>query len=66
MTGSSRLTPSAGALYVVRWVRLDGRDVRHRYYRRHRDAHAFAAKLASVGREARIYRTNVTWQETAP
>ncbi len=60
---ASRVAPTVGPLYVVRWIRLDGRDVRHRYYRRQHDAKAFQAKLRAAGREARIYRTPTTWQE---
>ncbi len=59
-----RIAPTPGALYVVRWIRRDGRDACHRYYRRQHDAKAFATKLRDAGRESRIYRTPTTWKET--
>ncbi len=59
-----RIAPVDGALYVVRWVRLDGRVVKHRYFRRRHDAKAFQLKLHKVSREARLYKTAATWQET--
>ncbi len=60
-----RIAPTPGPLFVVRWIRLDGRDARHRYYRRRHDAEAFATKLSTAGRDARLYRTTTAWQETA-
>lgn len=65
MSRQDRMTPVDGALYVVRWVRLDGRDVRHRYYRRLIDAKGFQAKLDGVERDARIYLTTTKWQKVA-
>ena len=31
---SPSLEPSAGRIHVVRWIRADGRDAKHRYFRR--------------------------------
>ncbi len=45
-----RLTPSNGPLHVVRWIRDDGRDVKHRYFRRDTDASAFVRKLIANGK----------------
>ncbi len=59
-----RIAPAPGPLYVVRWIRLDGRDVKHRYFRRRHDARAFQAKLRAAGRDARLYQTPTTWRET--
>lgn len=60
---SPQIRPAAGALYVVRWVRLDGRDAKHHYYRRLHDAQSFKARLVAAGREARIFRTQTRWEE---
>jgi hypothetical protein len=60
-----QIAPISGPLFVVRWIRLDGRDVRHRYYRRLHDAKTFATKLRDAGREARIYRTTTRKQTEA-
>lgn len=62
----NRLEPRRGHLHVVRWVRADGRDVRHRYYRRPADARRFLAKLHASGHEAAMFSSPVTWQRTDP
>lgn len=59
----TRLVPVSGPIWVVRWVRLDGRDVRHRYFRRRGDAEALQRKFRAVGREARVYETTTKWRE---
>jgi hypothetical protein len=56
---SDRLTPTSSTLWVVRWVRADGRDVKHRYFRRQSDAETFHAKLE--GREAALFSTPTAW-----
>lgn len=50
-------------LYVVRWVRADGRDVQHRYYRRRADANRFLLALLRVERHAALYVSDTTWRE---
>lgn len=63
MTTPPRLAPSDGPLYVVRWIRLDGRDARHRYFRRRHDAEAFQQKLVATGRDTRLFQTSTAWVE---
>lgn len=58
------LLPRNGRLHVVRWVRADGRDVRHRYYRRVVDARNFLDRLRASGREAAMFSTSVTWERS--
>lgn len=60
-----RTAPRNGELYAVRWVRTDGRDVKHRYFRRWTDALTFAQKLRSYGKRPRVYVTDTTWTEVA-
>lgn len=62
-TEPARLVPRDGPLYVVRWIRKDGRDVRHRYYRRYAQAAAFALTLRSRGRQCRLFETETNWQD---
>lgn len=54
--------PTDGPLYAVRWLREDGRDIKHRYYRRRTDADAFLTKLRAAGRHAELYRTDTIWE----
>lgn len=62
-----RLTPRATALYVVRWIRADGRDVKHRYFAREHDARGCASKLARHGRAPQIFRAPVgDWEALPP
>jgi len=51
-------------LFVVRWVRTDGRDVKQKFYRRRHDADSFAARLASYGKPVTVYATAATRTET--
>ena len=59
------LTPSRGSLYVVRWIRADGRNAKHRYFRRRHDAHAFLTRLRDGGWTAELYRTNTEWERSS-
>lgn len=61
---SATLKPRDGRLHVVRWVRKDGRDTRHRYFRRVTDARRFLAKLIASGRDAAMFSTQVTWDRS--
>jgi len=57
------LRPRDGKLYVVRWVRADGSETRHRYFRRLDDAAKFDERLAAAGREVNIFETDTRWSE---
>lgn len=57
----TRLIPQEGELFVVRWLRQDGRDVRHKYFRRRHDAQAFAARLDRFGKTYAIFSTWARW-----
>ena len=63
---SGRLHPRDGRVYVVRWVRTDGRDVKHRFYLRRHDALARAERSPLVGQGRRRLRSPVAWQEATP
>lgn len=55
------LVPRSGSLFVVRWVRNDGKVVKHRYYRRRADAEAFALRLSQGGWYVEMFRADTTW-----
>jgi hypothetical protein len=57
------LTPTDGPLYVVRWLRLDGRNAKHRYFRREHDARRFLDRLVNGGWTARLYVSETTWKD---
>ena len=60
----ARLTPTDGPLHVVRWVREDGRDIKHRYFRRTTDADTFATKLIANGKhpgDVATFTTTTAW-----
>lgn len=57
----NQLKPHDGNLWVVRWVRADGRTIKHRYYRREHDARAFYFKLLEVGRDVAVFRSATGW-----
>jgi hypothetical protein len=59
------IKPSGGSVYVVRWTRPDGREMRQRFYRRGTDAARFAAcvRMFCGGCQPRVYVTAVDWQE---
>lgn len=63
---NDRLTPRNGTLYIVRWIRDDGRDVKHKYFTRRHDAEQFANKLVDHGKDTddvAIFTTTTTWEE---
>jgi hypothetical protein len=59
MNRDPRLSPRATTLYAVRWVRRDGREIRHRYFTREADARAYESKLVRRGRPAQTFRAPV-------
>ena len=58
---NARLTPTSRQLYIVRWIREDGRDVRHKHFTRENDARAFLARLQGYGKDAALFTTNTEW-----
>lgn len=56
-------TPKNGTLYVVRWVRLDGRVIKHRHFTRQHDAQQFLDKVRAAGRQAAMYRSRTDWEQ---
>lgn len=61
-----QLEPSTARLYVVRWIREDGRNAKHKHFSRAADATDFHDKLTSLGKTAAIYTTPVQWQPYDP
>lgn len=57
-----QLRPRAGTLYVVRWIRLDGRNIKHKYFRRPADAHDFLNKLHQGGWTAELFVSSTAWR----
>ena len=60
------LTPRKGRLWAVRWVRPDGHEIQHRYFRRQTDALSFATRQRAAGRTCAVFVADTTWRpETA-
>lgn len=59
---TNRLTPTSPQLYVVRWLREDGRDVKHKHFTREHDARAFLHRLQAFGKEAALFTTRTDWK----
>ena len=59
---NARLTPTSRQLYIVRWIREDGRDVRHKHFTRETDARAFLARLQDYGKDAALFTTHTDWK----
>ena len=57
------LKPSAARVWIVRWVRADGAETRHRMYLQQFAAQRFHALLLDDGREVALYSTSATWVE---
>jgi len=57
------LKPSAPRLWIVRWVRADGTETRHRTFLRRHHAQRHLATLLDHGRTAGMFGTRATWQE---
>lgn len=62
---TNRLAPTSTQLYVVRWIRDDGRDVKHKHFTREHDARAFLDKLHGYGKEAALFATPAKWRAVA-
>ncbi len=55
------LKPGAARVWIVRWVRADGRETRHRMYLQWFAAQRFHAMLLDDGRDAALFSTRATW-----
>ncbi|MBT2207023.1 hypothetical protein [Actinomadura sp. NEAU-AAG7] len=54
-------------LFVVRWERADGRDIKHRFFSRRRDALAYASKLTRFGKAPEVFAAPIgEWQSIGP
>jgi len=62
-TAAAPLKPSAPRLWIVRWVRADGLETRHRMFLRRHPAQRFLTMLLDEGRTARMFGTSVCWKE---
>jgi len=62
-TTPAPLRPRDGNLFVVRWIRADGTETRHRYFRRLHDAYLWHERLVEQGREAGIFSSATIWSE---
>lgn len=59
------LRPRARDLYLVRWVRLDGTETRHKAFLQEYAARRMLQALLDDGREAALFITSTDWQEGA-
>lgn len=57
------LKPRARRLWIVRWVREDGTETRHRVYLQRFSAQRFLTALVEDGRDAAMFSTSATWEE---
>lgn len=57
------LKPSAPRLWIVRWVRAEGTETRHRMFLRRHPAQRFLTMLLEEGRTARMFGTAASWLE---
>lgn len=57
-----QLQPQTTRLFVVRWIREDGRNAKHKHFSRAAQAADFHHKLTQAGKTAAIYTTPVQWQ----
>lgn len=55
------LTPPNGTIYVVRWIRADGRDTKHKYFRRSHDAQTFHDRLHAGGWTVATFTSDTKW-----
>jgi len=62
---TTRLRPPDGRVFVVRWVRNDGRDVVHRFYLRRHAAVARAERLRRWGKDVAVFESPAAWRETS-
>lgn len=61
-----QLEPQTTRLYVVRWIREDGRNAKHKHFSRAAQAADFHRKLAEAGKTTAIYTTPVQWEPYNP
>lgn len=59
------LRPRDGRLFVVRWIRDDGHETRHRHFRRQHDAGVLLEKLLEDGHEAAMFVSDTEWAKVA-
>ncbi|NYG05724.1 hypothetical protein BJ986_000211 [Phycicoccus badiiscoriae] len=67
MSGTDKpapLMPKADRVWIVRWVREDGSETRHRTYLRRHPAERFIAALLEDGRDAAMF-SSATARETS-
>jgi hypothetical protein len=60
------LRPATRWIYIVRWVRVDGRETRHRIFMQRPAAQVFLLALLADGRDAALFVTAATWTEEHP
>jgi hypothetical protein len=56
------LRPSADRVWIVRWVREDGRDTKHRMFLRRHPARTFCARLRANGKDVANFTSDTTWK----
>ena len=61
MSARDRLRPPDGEVWIVRWIRADGTQVKHNFYRRRHDAERRADRLRRYGKHVALYRTPTAW-----
>jgi hypothetical protein len=59
------LRPRTPRLWIVRWVREDGSETRHRIYMTRHAATRFLRALLADGREAAMFSTPVEWERVS-
>jgi len=57
------LKPSSRRIWIVRWIREDGTETRHRVYLQRFSAQRFLTALQADGRAAAMFSTSATWEE---
>jgi len=57
------LKPSSRRIWIVRWIREDGTETRHRVYLQRFSAQRFLTTLLDHGRTAGMFSTPATWEE---
>jgi len=60
------LKPRTRRVWIVRWVRADGHETRHRVYLTRHHAARFHDVLLDGGRDAAMFTTDVDWHEVNP
>lgn len=62
-TTPAPLKPGTARVWIVRWVRADGTETRHRTFLRRHPAQRFLAALLDHGRTAGLFSTAATWEK---